>query len=331
VAFVTAALDGAYLGSVGAFLDTFALARQHVERLYAPHGGFTVQTQTKLLSLTGGPLRVADGRSLVADGPIGADERHALVHLASFVVGGDTEAVEARLAQAAPLYPWLQAQHDAGALISAAGAAVFLIAEAGLLDGGLAAVPRPLAPIFRRRYPRVRISSTSPIAEHGRVLTGGGLGVEPQLLLRLVELRMSPHVAGWLAAATGFGAADEDVVAEDPLVADAQLWLRARFAEEVQIKGLADSLAVSHQTLIRRFRSQLAMTPMEYVQRLRLEAAQGMLERTDRPIAQIAQLVGYRDVRFFRRLFRSRYGTSASQHRAERRRKPKASPDRHRR
>jgi transcriptional regulator GlxA family with amidase domain len=171
--------------------------------------------------------------------------------------------------------------------------------------------------VFRRRYPGIRVNHLQAVVEHERIVTGPGLAADTQLLARLVELTTTPELARWLADVTGLHQTTEDGLAEDPLVANAQLWLEERFAQDVQITDLATAMAVSHQTLLRHFNRHLGVSPRSYVQRLRMEAAQRLLLRTSRPIEQIATLVGYDDVHSFRKVFRTHTGSSASRFRAK--------------
>lgn len=316
--FAVVGLEGVYMSSLGMFLDAFELIRRQVTALYQTRESITMETRISLLTPDGRPVRMAGGRRLAADAGI---ERNSvdydLIHIPGFVVGSE-DALGDRLADVEPLCRWLRRQHGAGALCSASGAGVFLLAESGLLNGGVAALTRQLIPLFRRRYPGVRVDHRSVVVEHDRVLTGSGLAADAQLLVRLVEQSVSPELARWLGDIMSLHLVPEEQLAEDPLVANAQIWLEERLAQDLRIADLARTLAVSQQTLLRHFRRHLNTTPREYVQRMRIEAAQRMLRRTRRPIDQVAALVGYDDVQSFRKVFREHTGTSPGRYRAAR-------------
>ena len=57
------------------------------------------------------------------------------------------------------------------------------------------------------------------------------------------------------------------------------------------------------------------MSPLEYVHTLRLEEAKQMLERSERPIEEVAYEVGYEDAGFFSRLFKRQVGLTPSTYR----------------
>ncbi len=57
------------------------------------------------------------------------------------------------------------------------------------------------------------------------------------------------------------------------------------------------------------------MTPLDYLQILRIEAAKQMLTRSNRKIDRIGYLVGYSDPGFFKKVFRARTGLSPGEYR----------------
>jgi len=90
----------------------------------------------------------------------------------------------------------------------------------------------------------------------------------------------------------------------DPLVTRAETWMQAHLHEEFTFDDLADVLAVSPRTLIRRFKKATGHNPARYLTRLRIEEAKRLLERTALPLESIAERVGYRDSSSLRRVFR---------------------------
>ena len=69
------------------------------------------------------------------------------------------------------------------------------------------------------------------------------------------------------------------------------------------------------RSFIRRFSKATGMTPLDYVQALRLEEAKQLLETGDLPVEAIADEVGYQDTSFFGRLFRRKVGLTPQQYR----------------
>lgn len=315
--FAAIALENVYMSSLGIFLDAFELVRGHVSRRFGTRTRFAMESPIRLLTPNGRAVRVAGGRRISADEGLSDDARYALIHIPGFIVGGE-EALDARLADASRLCDWLRRQYQGGAVISASGAAVFVLAHARLLKG-VAALSRPLIPLFRQRYPAIRVDHRKPWVEQGRVITATGLAADTQLLSRLLELGTTPELARWFGDIAGLNQIAEDQLAQDELVARAQLWLEDRVAQPLRIAELADAMAVSQQTLLRHFQRHLAMNPRDYVRKIRMEAAQQLLLRTNRPIQEIAGLVGYEDTHAFAKVFRRFAGISPQGYRTARR------------
>lgn len=312
--FAAVALDGVYMSSLGSFIDAYVLVRHQIVQSFHLRQAFTMETPVYLLTPDGRPFTMAGGRRMPADAGLDTQHRYDLVHVPGFKVDSE-KALAARLSNAGPLCEWLVAQHTMGALISASGSGVFVLAESGLLDGGIVTMSRPLIPLFRLRFPYIRLDRSQPVIENGRVITGSGLAADAKLMTRLVEYTTTPALARWLSDVTGLHQDIEEQISDDPLVANAQLWIEERFAQNVNIADLARAMSVSQQTLLRHFHQHLDTTPRDYIRQTRVEAAKRMLQRTSRTVEEIASLVGYNDIHSFRKVFRQATGTSPSRFR----------------
>jgi transcriptional regulator GlxA family with amidase domain len=309
-------LPGSYLSSVGALVDGFALIARHVFTQFAPPYRHTMKTQVRLLGANGKRLEFAGGRRMESDGDLLGDAEYRIVYVPAFAVASE-EALVTLLDHARPVTEWLRWQRARGAVLAASGTGVTLLAQAGLLDGGTAAVPRALRSLVRSRFPKVRVDTGATVAEFDGLHTCSVAASEWQLVARLVDRAISPQTAQWLASTTGTDGEHEEgrLTSDDPLVSSAQFWLAQRFAQDFKISELADLLAVSHATLLRRFTRSLGMTPRAYASALRIDSAKRILRNTQIPIERIAVMVGYSDVRAFRNIFRKYVLTSPSAYR----------------
>ncbi|HZU62845.1 MAG TPA: helix-turn-helix domain-containing protein [Novosphingobium sp.] len=319
--FALLALPGAYLGSVGALTDCFGLARGRVEQMFAGPDRLRMQTRLHRLSADGAPVVLADGMVLPVDGAIGSQGELAFIWLPAFVAGGRRQ-MEERIARNQPLLAWLRARHAAGATIGASGAAALLLMAAGLTDKLAVPVPRVLQPLARALFPRQPFEDRLQLVDRGTLLFSGGIGHDLALIVRVMERSLSPAIARWLVSVTGLDGEEGHLLADDQLVARAQVWIEQHFAGPLNLADLAANLSTSTATLNRRFHRVLGMPPKAYVQQLRLEAATRMLEKSDRPIDRIAEMLGFSDSRLFRAMFRQHTGMTASQWRAAHRAQP---------
>ena len=77
------------------------------------------------------------------------------------------------------------------------------------------------------------------------------------------------------------------------LVHRAATYLSNHFNEEISIERLARELFVSKSFLIRRFHSEIGVSPKQYLTQIRLQVAKSMLVHTNKPIVEIAQESGF--------------------------------------
>ncbi|MBG6120015.1 MULTISPECIES: GlxA family transcriptional regulator [unclassified Sphingobium] len=314
--FALIALPGAYLSSVGAFSDSYLLARDRVDHIYRDQVKGGMETRLRILSIDGGPVMLSDGTSLKADGATDGEVLFGFIWLPAFRVGG-LRQLKQRLADNQPLVDWLKRQQQAGAVIGASGAASTLLMAAGLTRGLTVPIARALHPLLRSLFPRQAFDDRLGLGDSGDILIANGLGNDLQLIIRVMERALSPEIARWLRSVVGIDKEEQRLEAAEPSVAQAQLWLEQHFTEPVRMDRLAAIMACSTATVNRRFRAALGMSPKAFQQKLRLETATRMLERTPRSVDRIAELVGYSDSRLFRAMFRRQTGMSPMQWRRQ--------------
>jgi AraC-like DNA-binding protein len=89
-----------------------------------------------------------------------------------------------------------------------------------------------------------------------------------------------------------------------------------RFAEPLDVPGLARVAHTSTAHFSRQFRATFGETPHRYLQRRRVERAMELLRETDRPVTEICFDVGWGSLGTFSRTFRRIVGESPSAYRA---------------
>ncbi|WP_375744046.1 GlxA family transcriptional regulator [Corallococcus interemptor] len=308
------ALEGCVASSVSGPLDVFAMAN----RLSRDHGGGEPFT-TELVAPLPGPVRSFHGLMLGPARVPDPTERFDVVIIPALV--GDLEQCVAERSTR----DWLAGQHTRGAKLAAVCAGAFLLAEAGILEGREATTHWGLARDFATRYPRVALKPELLLVDHGDVLTTGGITACLDLCLHLVAKQVSAELAALCARmllvepGRRFHAPDRVHATPrdhgDTAVLRAQEWLEAHLSEPVTLAGAAGAASLGERTLLRRFRKATGDTPLDYVQRLRIEAARRLLETTPRTVEDISQSVGYADTTSFRRRFKARTGLSPGSYR----------------
>ncbi|MCV6624248.1 MAG: helix-turn-helix domain-containing protein [Cellvibrionaceae bacterium] len=308
------AYDGCYTSSLAKVQDNLHIANAYWRK---QHGDTEGQFATKVLSMDGQGVASVGGLSFNVDGDLSLADDCQVIVVPSLFYEGELPFGR-KLKQMAPMVDWLRQQHGKGKTIMGHCTSSFIIAETGLLNGGIATTSWWLEKKFRQRYPNIELNIRQLYVEHQRVMTGAAANSEQLMTLRLIERFMGKSIANQCAKATllntneveqtAFLTLENQLEHNDPLVSKAQAWLQRNMKERFSLNQLADELAVSTRTLIRRFKQVLDETPNRYLQNLRIDTAKRMLENSGLPVESVMLQVGYTDLSSFSRLFQRKTG-----------------------
>ena len=223
-----------------------------------------------------------------------------------------------------PEIDWLRRWYRDGAVIGTACAGSLLLAEAGLLNGLDAASHWGYCDIMAERYPDVRVQPSRALVITGDaqriVMAGGGstwhdmalyliarlLGIEEAMRVARVYLIDWHHVGQ-----QPFASLSRTRQVEDAVIARCQEWIAQNYDHESPVAAMTKHSGLAERSFKRRFARATGMTPIKYVQTLRLEDAKHVLETTDIPVEAVAHEVGYEDPSYFGRLFKKTVGPNA--------------------
>ena len=93
-------------------------------------------------------------------------------------------------------------------------------------------------------------------------------------------------------------------------------YIHEHYAEEIRIKDLADFCHISETHFRRRFQEIIHMTPVDYINFVRIQSACERLSSTRESINQIAGKVGFTTISSFNRSFKTILGTQPRQWRS---------------
>lgn len=218
----------------------------------------------------------------------------------------------------------LRAWHAGGAKIAASCVGTFLAAESGLLDGREATTTWWLSPLFRQRYPNVRLDESRMLVPTDIGVTAGAAMGHLDLALWLIR-KASPELATLvsrylLADIRSSQAAyiiPNHLAQSDPLVARFERWARERLQAGFSLTEAAAALAISPRSLQRRCQAVLGKSPLAYFQDLRVERAKALIHGGGLDLDAIAAEVGYVDGATLRTLLRQRLGRGVRELRAD--------------
>ncbi|MFC1883672.1 GlxA family transcriptional regulator [Thermodesulfobacteriota bacterium] len=211
------------------------------------------------------------------------------------------------------LVQWIRRQYDNGAHVASICTGVFLLAETGLLNGKSATLHWGFTEIFNRRYPHVKLKTDRMFIDQGRLYCSAGVNAGMDLSLYLVE-KFCGRQAALQSAKTMILDLGREKQApyschlfsedhDDPLVMKAQQWIKQHYTETINYDRLAGKFRISRRSLERRFKRSTDVTPLGFLQQLRVEAAKRHLEEGSQTFNEITYQVGYEDVPSFRKLF----------------------------
>jgi transcriptional regulator GlxA family with amidase domain len=235
--------------------------------------------------------------------------------------GNQKEALQ----QNEPLIPWIIDHYRKGAELASFCIGSFFLAATGLLKGKQCATHWKLANEFRAMFPDVNLVDDKIMTEEDGIYTSGGAYSYLNLLLYLIEKHAGRDVAVLISktfmididrtSQSPFIMFQGQKEHEDEQIKKAQEFIEKNFQEKITIDQLASMLAIGRRNLERRFKKATANTVVEYIQRVKMEAAKKDLESHRKNINEIMYDVGYSDNKAFRSTFKKITGLSPIQYR----------------
>ena len=225
----------------------------------------------------------------------------------------------------APFIPWIVNQYRAGAEVASFCIASFFLAATGLLKGRQCATHWRFAHEFRNMYPDSKLVDDKILTEDGGIYTSGGAYSYLNLVVYLVEKYAGREMAIKISKAFMIdidrksqspfiifnGQKDHD----DEPVRKAQEFIEKNFQEKISVDQLASMLALGRRNLERRFKKATANSIVEYMQRVKIEAAKMSFESSRENVSEVMYKVGYTDTKAFRTTFKKITGLSPVQYR----------------
>jgi transcriptional regulator GlxA family with amidase domain len=226
------------------------------------------------------------------------------------------------------LVDWLQRMYDRGAVLCSACSGIFLLAETGLFDGRDATVHFGYARTFADTFPAVPIHPDRVLVVSGvreELVCSGASTSWHDMALHLIARYAGSSAAHEVARAfalqwhqdglTPYIVFEGKTDHGDGEIQRAQQWLGDHFSVANPVETMIKRSKLAERTFKRRFASATGLTPIAYVQRLRVEDAKRRLERTNASVDAISWRVGYEDAAFFRRLFKRTTGLAPGAYR----------------
>jgi transcriptional regulator GlxA family with amidase domain len=222
-------------------------------------------------------------------------------------------------------FPWIVSQYKSGAEVASLCVGAFLLASTGLMKGKKCATHWSSENDFRQMFPDVIMVSDKIITDQQGIYSSGGANSFWNLLLYLVEKYTDRQLA---ILCSKYFAIEIDRTTQSPfiifkgqkghedlVIKKAQEYIEENYQEKITVDDLASMFAVGRRNFERRFKKATENTVMEYIQRVKMEAAKNSLESSRENVNEVMYSVGYSDTKAFRTIFRKVTGLSPLEYR----------------
>ena len=305
--------DGCYASSLTGVIDAFQIANAHIANLSPAASLFS----WVMVSIDGKPVKSHGGLVLQPDMAMNDMPEVDVIYIPACFYSG-AKKLDQWLSGQKPMREWLIKQWNNGVILATSCTGTFVLADTGLLDGKKATTTWWLEPQFKRRYPWVNLQVKELITEDQRLICAGAMTSNLYLAIHLIERYVSAEIASVCAkvmlidmghtAQSPYQSLFSLPDISDPLIDKVVYRLQTHYKNSIDLLALAEEFAVSQRTLIRRFKAEMDMTPLVYLQNIRLESAKNLLENSHLSLLEVTESVGYSDISSFSRLFKERLG-----------------------
>lgn len=233
--------------------------------------------------------------------------------------------LSAAIKQNEDFIPWMQMQYKNGAEIASLCLGSFLLASTGLLAGKKCATHWGAENEFRKMFPDVVLVTEKIITEENGIYSSGGAFSYLNLILLLIEKYAGREMAILIAKVFAIQIERDNQLSfvvfqgqkehEDEPVKKAQEFIETNYREKTSVDQLAFMYALSRRSFERRFKKATNNTVIEYIQRVKIEAAKKELEISRKNVNEVMYEVGYNDTKAFRTTFRKITGLSPLEYR----------------
>lgn len=235
---------------------------------------------------------------------------------------GDPTAV---LRKNKPIIEWLHFMHACGTEVASLCLGSYFLAEAGLLKGKSCTSHWMALEDMRSRYPDINVLPDRVMTDQDGIYTSGGAFISLNLVLYLIEKFCGREVSIWTSKMFSI---DMDRVNqahfavfqgqrrhEDEDILKAQAFIEQHYDQQISVEQIAEQANMSKRNFIRRFKVATQNTPLEYLQRVKIESAKKELEKNTQNISTLMYNAGYNDLKTFRQVFKRITGLTPQEYR----------------
>ncbi|MEC7308822.1 MULTISPECIES: GlxA family transcriptional regulator [Vibrio] len=224
------------------------------------------------------------------------------------------------------LTDYLIDSHQKGSILCSACAGVFILAQTGLLEGRTVTTHWQAQQLFSELHTGIEVDIDKILIDDDDIITAGGLMSWMDLALFILTKYTTPtntrNLGKYLVLDTGlreqryYQSFVPNYAHGNDKIVSVQRFIQKNHHLPLTLDQLAEEAFMTRRTFIRQFTKATTLTPINYIQHVRVQSACELLESSHKPVEQISYLVGYEDVNSFRKVFMKIIGLTPSRFRS---------------
>ena len=220
---------------------------------------------------------------------------------------------------------WVQEAAGRSRRVASICTGAFVLAEAGLLDGKQAVTHWRFCDRLSLEYPKVQVKRDPIYLRDGCLYTSAGITAGIDLSLALVEedqghevsLQIARFLVMFLVRPGGQAQyshmLSHQATASQPL-RELQVWMLEHLRDSMTVESLAERLGVSARHFTRVCLRETGMNPGQFIDRMRVEAAQQLIDSSNKGLKEVADACGFHSPEAMRRSFSRVLGVTAAEY-----------------
>ncbi|MGK0149660.1 GlxA family transcriptional regulator [Pseudomonas putida] len=296
-------------------MTVFTYANKHLQAQgKAP--GYDVRIAAERL----GPVISDTAMSLLAQRPLLDDE---LPHSVLLVGAHEIERI---VDEQPALVDWTRRVAPKVERFAALCSGAFFLAASGLLHNKRATTHWRMAGTLQQKYPSIDVDSDSIFIQQGNLWTSAGVSASVDLALAFVEadfghdlaLQVAQDLVIFLKRPGGQSQFSANLTSQMTQASDmraVQAWVLDNLDQKICIASMAEQAAVSSRHFRRVFSREVGMSPMEFVERARIDKARRLLSESELPMKSVAFKCGFATTDQMRIGFRKFLGVTPKEYR----------------